>query len=285
MKVFVAADMEGVTGVAVGGHLMAGGHDYERARVWFTDDVNAAVEGAVAAGAQEVWVNDGHATMTNLLVDRLHEAARLVVGPARSVNKPLIQVTGIDHDVFDACIMVGFHSRAGTPRGLLSHTWVGRLVHEIRLQGRPAGEVLLNAAIVGHYDVPVVLVTGADDLGREVKADLGDDLAFVEVKKTLGPTCVATLVPKRAQAMIRAAAETAVRDRSKRKPLHIDGPVRIEVDFHHRDMANRAAEAGDCARDDDDRRLIYAANDVPTAVRALWRGFEMALREDAAFLK
>ena len=108
MKVFVAADMEGVTGVAVGGHLMAGGHDYERARVWFTDDVNAAVEGAVAAGAQEVWVNDGHATMTNLLVDRLHEAARLVVGPARSVNKPLIQVTGIDHDVFDACIMVGY---------------------------------------------------------------------------------------------------------------------------------------------------------------------------------
>ena len=84
---------------------------------------------------------------------------------------------------------------------------------------------------------------------------------------------------------VEAAIAAAVRDRSKRKPLHIDGPVRIEVDFHHRDMANRAAEAGDCARDDDDRRLIYAANDVPTAVRALWRGFEMALREDAAFLK
>ncbi len=284
MRVFVAADMEGVTGVAVPGHLGAGGHDYERARVWFTDDVNAAVEGAVAAGAEEVWVNDGHATMTNLLVDRLHEAARLVVGPARAVNKPLIQVTGIEHERFDACVMIGFHARAGTPGGLLAHTWVGRLVHEIRLNGRPAGEVLLNAAIVGHFGVPVVLVSGADDLGREVRADLGADLTFVEVKKTLGPSCVATLVPKRAQAMIRAATERAVRDRAKRAPTVVPPPVRIEVDFHHRDMASRAAEAGDAERDGD-RRLVFVENDVPAAVRALWRCFETALREDAAFLK
>ena len=285
MKVFIGADMEGITGVAHGSHLMAGGHDYERARVWFTDDVNAAVEGAVAAGAEEVWVNDGHATMTNLLIDRLHEAARLVVGPARSVNKPLIQVTGIEHDVFEACLLVGFHTRAGTPGGLLAHTWVGRLVHEIRLQGRPAGEVLLNAAIVGHHGVPVVLVTGGDDLGREVAADLGEDVAFVEVKKTLGPTACASLVPQKAQRLIREAAQRAVEGRAARAPYRIVGDARFDVTFHHRDMAVRAREAGGAAPGGDDRTLRYDAPDVPTAVRALWRGFEMALREDASFLR
>lgn len=285
MKVFVGADMEGITGVAHGSHLMAGGHDYERARVWFTDDVNAAVEGAVAAGADEVWVNDGHATMTNLLIDRLHDAARLVVGPARSANKPLIQMTGIEHDTFEACLLIGFHTRAGTPGGLLAHTWVGRLVHEIRLQDKPAGEVLLNAAIAGHHGVPVVFVSGGDDLGREVHADLGQDLLFVEVKKTLGPTACASLVPRRAQALIREAAEKAVRERARRAPYRIEGEARLEVTFHHRDMAARAAEAGGATPGADDRTLRYVAPDVPTGVRALWRGLEMALREDASFLR
>ncbi len=285
MKVFIAADMEGATGVAHPEHLMPGGDDYQPARRWYTGDVNAAVEGAVAAGAEEVWVNDGHGTMRNLLIDGLHEAARLVVGPARSSNKPLNQVTGVESDAFAACILVGFHSRAGTPGGLLSHTWVGRLVHEIRIQGQPAGEILLNAAIVGHYDVPLVLVTGADDACNEASADLGPALKTVAVKKTLGPTACASLVPTRAQALIRAAAEEAVRERDKVQPWKPGGAVELEVTFHRREMATRASEAGDSAPGGDDRTLRYEAADVPTAVKSLWRGLEMALREDAAFLK
>lgn len=285
MKVFLAADMEGITGVAHRQHLMHGGEDYERARVWFTDDVNAAVEGAVAAGADEVWVNDGHATMRNLLIDRLHEAARLVVGPAQSANKPLIQVTGIERDTFAACLLVGFHSRAGTPGGLLAHTWVGGLVHEIRLDGRPAGEILLDAAIVGHYGVPVVLVTGADDACREARADLGSGLHVVEVKQTLGPTACASLVPKRTGPLIRAAAERAVRDRASFVPFRAASPTVLDVEFHRREMAERAAEAGAAERGADDRSLRYVAQDMPTAVQRLWRGFEMALRQDASFLQ
>ena len=285
MKVFIAADMEGVTGVAHRSHLMPGEHDYERARVWFTDDVNAAVEGAVDAGAEEVWVNDGHATMRNLLIDRLHPAARLIVGPARSVNKPLIQVTGIESDDFEACIMVGFHSRAGTPGGLLAHTWVGALVHELRLQGTPAGEVRMNAAIAGHYGVPVVLVTGADDCCREAQADLGDSLRVVAVKKALGPSACASLVPAATGPMIREAARKAVKDRASRAPYDIKLEVRVEVTFHRREMAARAMERGEAKWGEDDRTLCYTAEDVPTAVKALWRGFEQALRQDPAFLQ
>jgi D-amino peptidase len=284
VKVFVAVDMEGATGVAHREHLMPGGNDYERARGWLTSDVNAAVEGAVAAGATEVYVNDGHGNMRNLLIDKLHPAARLVVGPAQAVNKPLIQVTGIEDGGFEACMLVGFHSRAGTPGGLLSHTWVGSLVHEIRLQGKPAGESLLDAAIVGHYGVPVVLVTGADDVCREARADLGADLEVVEVKRALGPSACASWTPQRSAQEIRAAAERAVAHRKTRKPWTARPPVDIEVEFHRREMARRALETGD-GTPTSDRCVRYVAPDVPEAVRTLWRGLEMAMREDAGFLK
>jgi D-amino peptidase len=284
VKVFVAVDMEGATGVAHREHLMPGGNDYERARGWLTSDVNAAVEGAVAAGATEVYVNDGHGNMRNLLIDRLHPAVRLVVGPAQAVNKPLIQVTGIEEGGFEACLLVGFHSRAGTPGGLLSHTWVGMLVHEIRLQGRPAGESLLDAAIVGHYGVPVVLVTGADDVCREARADLGADLEVVEVKRALGPSACASWTPQRSAEEIRAAAERAVTNRRARKPWAARPPVEIEVEYHRREMARRALETGD-GTPTTDRCVRYVGPDVPEAVRAVWRGLEMAMREDAGFLK
>lgn len=284
MKVFIAVDMEGATGVAHREHLMPGGNDYERARGWLTGDVAAAVEGCVAAGADEVWVNDGHGNMRNLIIDRLPAAARLVVGPAQAVNKPLVQVTGIEEGGFEACLLVGFHSRAGTPGGLLSHTWVGMLVHEIRLQGKPAGEALLDAAIVGHYGVPVVLVTGADDACREARLDLGADLEVVEVKRALGPSACASFTPARTAADIRAAAERAVRARAGRRPWTTRPPVEIEVEFHRREMARRALETGDGAPTGE-RAVRYVAADVPEAVRAVWRGLEMALREDAGFLK
>jgi D-amino peptidase len=283
MKIFVSVDMEGATGVAHRDHLMPGGHDYERARRWLTSDVNAAIEGATAAGATEVWVNDGHGTMRNLLVEELHEAARVIVGPAQAQNKPLVQVTGIEDGQFEAALFVGYHARAGTPGGLLAHTWVGALVHEIRLGGRPAGECLLNAAIVGHHGCPVVLVTGADDACREARSDLGEDLLTVEVKRALGPSACASLVPRRTQGLIREAAQQAVRDRASRRPTLVT-PAVLEVDFHRREMADRAAEAGACERLGP-RTLRYEGADVPAAASRVWRGLEQALREDASFLK
>ena len=284
MKIFIAVDMEGATGVAHREHLMPGGNDYERARKWLTSDVNAAVQGAVDAGATEVFVNDGHGNMRNILLDDLHDAARLVVGPAQSKNKPLVQVTGIEEGGFEAAMFVGFHSRAGTNSGLLCHTWVGMLVHEIRLQGKPAGEALLDAAIVGHYGTPVVMVTGADDAVREAKADLGDDLITVEVKKALGPSACATLTPKRTFQMIRESAKLAVEQRARRKPWTTTSPVTLDIDFHRREMAERALEVGHGERIGE-RTVRYVANDVPTATTWLWRGLEEGIREDGAFLK
>jgi len=281
MRVFLSVDMEGITGVCHRDHLLAGGQDYERARKWLTGDVNAAVEGALEAGATEIVVADGHATMRNVLLDELHPEARYLTGPAHARAKPLIQLGALAPGRWDAAFLVGYHSRAGTPGGLLSHTWVGALVHEIRLNGRPAGEALLNAAILGHYGIPVVLATGADDFVREVKADLGDDLETVEVKQTLGPATVVTQSPARAQAAIREAARRALG--KERPPLRVDPPVVLELEVHRDPLRERGLELG--GEPFGRLGIRYRAEDVPAAIEQLWRAMVNMLREDASFLR
>jgi D-amino peptidase len=281
MRVFLSADMEGAPGVCHRDHLVPGGQDYERARLWLTGDVNAAVEGAFAAGATDVVVADGHATMRNVLLDQLHEGARLVTGPAQARNRPLGQLAGIEEGRYDAALLVGYHSRAGTPGGLLAHTWVGSLVHGIRLNGRPAGEALLNAAVLGHYGVPVAFASGADDFCREVREDLGPDLEVAEVKRALGPSAVVTLTPARAQRLIREGAERGLR--ARRKPLEVAKPVAIEVEFQRGDARDRALELG--GEPQGECVLGFRGADPVDAVRQVWRALAHALREDAAFLK
>jgi len=281
MRVFVSVDMEGATGVCHRDHLVPGGQDYERARGWLTGDVNAAVEGSVAAGATDVVVADGHGTMRNIVLDDLHEAARLLAGPAQARNRPLGQLAALEGTRYDAAMLIGYHSRAGTPGGLLSHTWVGALVHEIRLNGQPAGEALLNAALLGHYKIPVVFASGADDFCREVRADLGDDLEVVEVKQTLGPSAVVTLSPKRTAALIRAGAERGLG--AERKPLRIDLPVDIDLEYHRTDMRERGLEFG--GEPLGARGIRFSGGDLIDVQKRVWRALAHTLREESSFLK
>ncbi|MHC4223616.1 MAG: M55 family metallopeptidase, partial [Planctomycetota bacterium] len=262
-------------------HLVPGGQDYERARGWLTGDVNAAVEGAVAAGASDVVVADGHGTMRNIVLDDLHEAARLLAGPAQARNRPLGQLGALEGARYDAAMLIGYHSRAGTPGGLLSHTWVGALVHEIRLNGQPAGEALLNAALLGHYFIPVVFASGADDFCREVRADLGDDLEVVEVKQTLGPSAVVTLPPKRTAALIRAGAERGLG--AKREPLRVDLPVTIDLEYHRTDMRERGLEFG--GEPLGPRGIRFSGDDLIDVSKRVWRALAHTLREESSFLK
>ena len=281
MRVFLSADMEGATGVCHRDHLVVGGQDYERARRWLTGDVNAAVEGALAAGATDVVVADGHATMRNVLLDELHRDARLLCGPAQVRNRPLGQLAALEDGAFEAAMLVGYHTRAGTPGGLLAHTWVGRNVHEIRLNGRPASEALLNAAILGHYGIPVVFACGADDFCSQVREELGEDLEVAEVKRTLGPSAVVSLTPSKAQALIRERAERGVRQ--GREVLKVETPVELELEFHHVDLRERGLEVGGEALGD--RTLRFRGADMLAAATQIWRVLAHTTREEASFLK
>jgi len=281
MRVLISVDMEGATGVCHPDHLMPGGQDHEAARRWLTGDVNAAIRGARAAGATDVLVADGHGTMRNIVLEQLDPLARLLTGPAQARNRPLCQLGALDHGAFDAAFLIGHHARAGTPGGLLAHTWVGRVVSEIRLHGKPASESWLNAAILGHYGIPVVMASGADDYGRQMREDFGEGFPFAEVKQTLGPSAVVTLSLDHAQAAIEEAARRGLERGGE--PLVVERPVTLELDVHTDVLRERALELG--GEPNGRLGLRYVGADMIDAAEQLWRALAHTLREDAAFLK
>jgi D-amino peptidase len=176
MKVYISADMEGITGLVDAEDVRPGGRDYEHARVMMTEDVNAAVRGALGAGATGVVVNDAHKPMRNLLPGRIHPGCRLILGGP----KPMGMLEELDGS-FDAVLCIGFHARAGTP-GVLSHSFMGREIEDIWLDGRAVGEIGLLHATTAAMGVPVVMLSG-DDAACAEMTDWDADVATVAVKR------------------------------------------------------------------------------------------------------
>src|SRR6266704_3052412 len=240
MRVYISVDMEGIAGVVHESQTdptdPACAAEYARFRRLMTAEANAAVEGAVAAGATRVVVNDSHWFMRNLLAEELHQAAELVAGDP----KPRSMVQGIDEQEpggFDAALFIGYHARAGTRHAILDHTYADR-IYEVRLNGKPVGELGINAAFAGVHGVPVALVRGDSALAAEAKDLLGDDVATVVVKQAVSRHAAQSVAPAVACRMIREGVTAALK--RKHTPFVLAVPVTVEVDFAqtiHADMA------------------------------------------------
>ncbi len=232
MKIYISADLEGVGGVT--GFEQTGEEgkdDFLRARQYMTAEVNAAIEGALEGGATELVVNDAHSGMRNLIPDRLHPVARLVSGSP----KPLGMMEGIEAG-FEGAFFLGYHARGGAP-GVLNHTYAGRVVSGVRLNGMTVGEVGLNAALAGYLGVPVLLVSGDAEVVREAGELLGE-VVGVAVKEPLGQYAARCLHPDRAREAIREGARRALEKRSRIRPFNLGKPVRLEITFTQTGMAD-----------------------------------------------
>ena len=267
MKVYLSVDMEGIAGVNHP-HPTNAGHDrYPAAVDLMIGETNAAIEGALAAGAEDVLVNDSHGSMYNLLPDRIHPAARVLQG-----QKAWSMVAGAS-DGFDVALFVGYHARAGHPRGTIAHTYSGAPV-ETRLDGRPTGEYGLNALVLGAWGIPVGLVAGDDALAEEV-ADWLPWAERVVVKTAVGGHAAASLHPSVAADLVRAGAERAVRAAAagSLEILRVPQPVVIEVDYRRGVEADLAAIAPGVERVGD-RGIRIVTDDAVLA----YRGFLAANR-------
>lgn len=156
MRIYISADMEGVTGLVDAEDVQPGGRDYERGRLMMAEDVNAAVRGAVAAGATDITVNDAHGPMRNILPESLHPAARLIRGKPKHMG--MLEGLTPEHD---AMICVGYHSRAGA-LGVLSHSFMGHEIEDMWLDGRLVGEIGLAHATAAAIGVALTVLTGDD---------------------------------------------------------------------------------------------------------------------------
>ncbi len=264
MRIYISVDMEGITGVATGKHVLPGEKDYERFRKMMTLDVNAAVEGALEAGATDVVVSDGHGPMTNLLIEEINPAARLLSGS----NKLLGQMEGVDGG-FDAAFLVGYHQREGGGDGILNHTLIGKIVYEIRVNGAPADEAAINAGIAGAFGVPVALVTGDSSVTAEAEA-LIPGVVVAPVKEAYDRYVGLCLPPERAHALIRERAAEALRAvREGRIKPHRVSPVTFEVEFKRTSPANVATLFPGVERRGP-RTIVISDDDYIRAFKLMW---------------
>ena len=159
--------------------MLVGHERYPAAVELMIGETNAAIEGALLAGADDILVNDSHGGMYNLLPDRIHPAARVLQGQKAW---SMVEGAGPPSARFDVALFVGYHARAGHPRGTIAHTYSGAPV-ETRLAGRPTGEYGLNALVLGAWGTPVGMVAGDDswysgaELAPPVPTRLESDLA------------------------------------------------------------------------------------------------------------
>jgi D-amino peptidase len=282
MKVFVSVDMEGATGIVHNDQLLPGGYDYGRGREFLTGDVAAAVGAALSMDeVHHVLVCDGHGNMRNLLIDKLPGNCEVVVGPASS--KTLCQSEGLDAS-FSAMLLVGYHARAGSRDAVLPHTWIGSVIHEVRVNGKVFGETALNAAIAGEFGVPVVFVAGDDAVGREAKADLGDDLVTVSVKRATGPKAAICRTPAATAQDIRLGVLQGIEGWKKRKPFRVPGPVELVIAFHQVAQADRASKRPGVERTGE-REITLRRATYLEAVKDAWQTAEWTAGENPEWLK
>jgi D-amino peptidase len=265
MKIFIGADMEGITGVVDRTHVDSSHGEYGRFCKLMTADMNAAVEGAFAGGADEVVITDGHGSKTNILVEELDKRALLNTGSPTALS----MVTGIDAGA-DGAFFVGYHARVGTTQAILSHTISGGKVAGIWLNGRPAGEIGLNASVCGYFNVPLLMVS-SDAAGCAEGLEWVPGIETSITKKAHGRYAAECLLPAATHDLIRSAAERAVkRLREGKAPasLKTSTPVEIVLALVNVAMADTAALLPGAERVDANRIKIVA-DDLLVAYKKL----------------
>ena len=259
MRVYISADMEGVTGVTHPQDVIPGRPQFERFRRFLTADVNAAIEGAADGGATEFLVNEAHDGMRNVLIDELDGRAELIVGS----RKPFSMMEGFEGS--DVAFFVGYHARAGG-EGVLSHTFDSpTVVSAVELNGEPCSEARMNATLAGLSGVPVGLVTG-DDLACAEARSLYTGVRTAQVKTAIDRYTARCLHPGAALARIREAAEGAVRGIEDLAPYAPGGPYFFTVEFATASAASSVMFFPELERVDD-RRVTWTHEDYPTAFK------------------
>ena len=225
MKIYISADMEGIVGVVTNEQLGPQGFEYARFREFMTQEVNAAIEAAFEAGATEIVVSDSHGNGQNLLIEKLPKNILLV----RAWPRPLMMMQGID-ETFAGAIFIGYHTATTNSQGIRAHTISSARLADVRLKGISVSEAGLNAAIAGHFNVPVIMISGDEAVVKETQALLGDVEGAI-VKWASGFHSAKTIMPEASYALIREKVKKAIGRIRDFKPYKLASPIQLDVRF------------------------------------------------------
>jgi len=243
-KIFISADMEGITGVVQPAQLGPDGFEYQRAREWMTGEVSAAIAAIRESGPADIVVCDSHGNGQSLLIDKLPEDVQLV----RGFPRPLEMMQGVDQS-FAAAMFIGYHGSEWTPGAVRGHTISSARLLGVKLNGVEVSEGIYNAALAGQFGVPIAFISGdrlaVQQLQKAVPAAEG-----AIVKEPFGYHSAMTVTPARGQALIRDGVKRAMMKLGSLQPYRITQPIDLEVGFKFTLDAERAAFVPGLARSD-----------------------------------
>ena len=259
MKVYISADIEGITGVAHDNQTVSSSSEFQQARKWMTSDVNAAIDGALVSGAEEIYVKDAHGEGRNILLDDLRKEAYLISGWDTMIS----MVQGID-ETFDALILIGYHSMVYTRNGILAHTMSG-CVKNLSLNDRPFGEPEISALTAGHYGVPVIFIAGDQTAVSELEGFVGK-IPHAITKYGMGRETGKLMHPEITSKAITEGVSKGLSDLSRFKPFQIDLPITMSMKLSMPKMADLIELVPDVRRISVDE-VTYQADNVINMLR------------------
>lgn len=232
VKILMMTDLAGVAGVMSFDDLTVQGRYYERSKYLLTGEVNAAIEGVLAAGDAEVLVMDGHGN-EGINFEELHPEAKLIAG--QHVFRWL------ELQNYDALMFVGQHARNGAAQAHLNHTMDAQSVVDVTINGISVGEFGIWAGYLGHWDVPAIFLSGDTAACREA-AELVLNITTVPVKEGLERNAAIHLTHRKALERIKKGAQIAIENRKQVKPLHFAPIFRVTIEYLNSAIANQVAD-------------------------------------------
>lgn len=270
MRLYISADMEGTAGVCSWAQVdPSNTHEYPVYRRYMNREVHAAIAGARSIAECNVTINDSHWDMRNLLWEELPSDVRAISG----ARKPLSMVQGAE-ERFDFAFFTGYHGAIGAERSVLAHTYSNETIYEVRVNGISCSEAMLNAAMLGEYGTPVILVTGDRGTVESALVDLPWATGVI-VKDAIGYFSAQSLTPEAACAAIAAGAAEAIANRAHARPITFKGPITLEIDtaaVEHADFIELLPKF----RRIKGRTIAFHAPDYATAFRAFLAAMRIA---------
>lgn len=260
LKVFISIDMEGITGVVNWEDVSRTGKDYDYFRQIMTKEANAAIAGALAAGATDILVRDSHGSARNILPEMLDKNARLLRDWSGGIKG---MMEGIDES-FDAVLFIGYHAKAGTPNALLEHTMSGSIT-DVSINGISLPEAGLNGLIAGYYNVPVAFLAGDLAICNQAKQLFGK-VETVAVKEGIGNAAL-NLHPEVAREKIKAGVKKALTDLTQFKPFKLKPPYKMVLRLKKEELVNEKSNYPGAKRTGD-WELTYESNDLMEVIKA-----------------
>ncbi len=233
-KFFISADLEGVCGVVAPEDIEEVGSNYQTARIWMTDELNAVIGGLCEGGADEIVVCDSHNIAQNILYDRLDPRAQLL----RGTTRPDSMVHSIDSS-YSGLLCTGYHAKFGTQHALLDHTYDAIKVRNISINGKSVGELGFNSYLAAERGVPLLMTSGDAALAAEA-ADFCPQAEAVILKWAEGRFCGRCLSMKEAHEKIRAAAKRAAENVQNIAPVEVPKDPYMEITFQQVNLADGA---------------------------------------------